>query len=342
MDMVFTGELIYSKDVNAVTQTNINEAAPAGNMTGPDNRIYWTNSTAAKVVPSVSNAMELTNTAKGYQYSVTAQLTKNFKSGFSGMIAYTYTMAKDVTSNPGSSAYSAFSSNSAVGSLNDPGLSYSGFATPNKLIGNVSYRIEYAKMLATTFSLVYQGYQQGRWSYTYSNDLNGDGVSSDLMYVPTSATDINFAAASGMTATEQQDAFWAYVQTNKYLKSHEGGYAARFGEVKPWIHRFDAKILQDVFSNFGKERKYTLQFSIDILNVGNMINNAWGTYSYNPLASYDNVRPLTVVTRGTSSVTPVYKLNATSLDDFTAKTSLSKDISTASTWGCLFGVRLIF
>jgi hypothetical protein len=124
-------------------------------------------------------------------------------------------------------------------------------------------------MLATTFSLVYQGYQTGRWSYTYSNDLNGYGVSSDLMYVPTSATDIAFADVSGMTASEQQDAFWAYVQSNKYLKSHEGGYAARFGEVKPWIHRFDAKLLQDIFTNFGGERKYplslVLMFSILVI-----------------------------------------------------------------------------
>jgi hypothetical protein len=59
-------------------------------------------------------------------------------------------------------------------------LSYSNIATPHKLIGNVSYRIEYARHLATTFSLVYQGYQQGRWTYTYYNDLNGDGVSSDI------------------------------------------------------------------------------------------------------------------------------------------------------------------
>jgi hypothetical protein len=341
-DMIFTGEAIYSKDINAITQVNINEAAPTGTMTGSDIRPYWTNSTVAKVVSSVSNAMELSNTKEGYQYSLTAQLTKNFSNGFSGMFAYTYTMAKDVTSNPGSSAYSAFSSNTAIGSLNDPGLSYSYFATPSKLVGDLSYRIEYAKMFATTFSLVYQGYQQGRWSYTYSNDLNGDGVSSDLMYVPSSATDINFVAASGMTAAEQQDAFWAYVQNNKYLKSHEGIYTQRFGEVKPWIHRFDAKILQDVFSNFGTDHKYTLQISIDILNVGNLLNDKWGTFTYNPLASYDNVRPLTVVTRGTSTTAPVYKLNATSLDDFTSKTTLSKDISTGSTWGCLLGIRLIF
>lgn len=340
--MIFTGEAIYSKDINAITQTNINEAATTGTMAGSDNRPFWTNSTAAKINASVSNAMELTNTKKGYQYSLTAQLTKNFHNGFSGMFAYTYTMAQDVTSNPGSSAFSAFSSNTAVGSLNDPGLSYSGFATPHKLVGDFSYRIEYAKMFATTFTLVYQGYQQGRWSYTYSNDQNGDGTSSDLIYVPANATDITFADASGMTAADEQAAFWNYVQGNKYLKSREGKYAERFGELRPWIHRFDAKILQDIFSNFGSDHKYTLQFSLDILNIGNMINDKWGTYAINPLASFDNVRPLTVVTRGNATTAPVYKLNATSLDDFATKTTLSKDLTTASTWGCLLGIRLIF
>jgi len=344
--MVFTVEAIFSKDINAVLQQNINLAAPTGKMTGPDNREYWVSTNAAKVNTTVASAMELDNTDEGYQYSVTGQLTKNFSKGFSGMFAYTYTMAYDLTANPGSAAYSAYSSNTAIGSLNDPGLSYSSFATPHKLLGNVSYRIEYAKHFATTFSLVYQGYQQGRWSYTYSNDLNGDGVSSDLMYIPASATEISFANfTSGgvtMTAAQQQEAFWNYINSNEYLHSRKGEYAERFGEIRPWMHRFDAKILQDIFANFGTNRKYTVQVSIDFLNIGNMINDAWGTWTYNPLASFDNVRPLTVVTRGTATTAPVYRLNATSLTDFANKTTLSKSISTSSTWGCLLGVRLIF
>jgi hypothetical protein len=338
-NMVFTGEAIFSKDINAVKQFNINETYPAGNMTGPDTRPYWTTN---KEVSTVANAMELQNTSEGYQYSLTAQLTRNFSKGLSGMFAYTYTKAMDITSNPGSAAYSAYSSNTAVGSLNNPGLSYSNFATPNKLVGNISYRIEYARFFATTISLVYQGYQTGRWSYTYSNDLNNDGISSDLMYIPASETELTFVAASGMTAAEQQTAFWNYVNSNKYLSSRKGQYAERFGEVQPWLHRFDAKLLQDIFSNFGTSRKYTLQFSVDFLNIGNLINDKWGTYIYNPLTSYDNVRPLTVNTKGTGTVVPTYRLNATSLDDFTTKTTLSKSISTSSTWGCLIGFRLIF
>jgi hypothetical protein len=100
--------------------------------------------------------------------------------------------------------------------------------------------------------------------------------------------------------------------------------------------------LQDVFSDFGTGHKYTLQFSVDFLNIGNLINDKWGTYYYNALALYDNVRPLSYVTRGTSTVVPTYKLNATSLDDFATKSKLTRSLSTSSTWGCLLGIRLIF
>ncbi len=345
--MIFTAEAMYSKDINAVQQININLADPTGTLAGPDNRMFWTSSTAAKVVSTVSAATELRNTKQGYQYSLTAMLTKNFSKGLSGMFAYTYTEAKDISANPGSSAYSAYSSNTSIGSLNDPELSYSLFSTPHKLIGSVSYKIEYAKHFATTFSLVYQGYQTGRWTYTYSNDLNGDGVTADIMYIPSSASEITFVdyTPSGgtlMTAAQQQDAFWEYVNRNEYLGSRKGQYAERYGEVQPWMHRFDAKILQDLFTNFGSDRKYTLQVSVDLLNVGNMINDSWGTYTYNPLTSYENVRPLTVVNRGNATNAPTFRLNATSLEDFTKKTTLSKSVSTSSTWGCLLGIRLIF
>ena len=345
--MILTLEGIYSKDINAVQQVNINQADPTGVLYGADNRYIWrdvdpNDASEVKVENGVAAATELRNTKKGYQYSFTAQLTKNFSKGLSGMFAYTYTMAKDISANPGSSAYSAYSSNTSINDLNNPELSYSNFSTPHRLIGSVSYRIEYAKHFATTISLVYQGYQTGRWTYTYYNDLNGDGISSDIMYIPKNPEEITFAAYKGMSAADQEEAFWAYVNNNEYLSSHKGQYAERYGDLQPWMHRFDAKILQDIFSNFGTERKFTLQLSLDLLNVGNMINDSWGTYWYNPLASYENVRPLRVVSTGSSTAAPTFRLNAETLESWDDLSKLSRSLSTSSTWGCLLGVRLIF
>lgn len=346
-NMVFTGEALFGKDINAIKQVNINEAPATGTMVGPDNRPFWVSSASRKYVTTVGSATVLTNTSEGYQYSLTAQLTKSFSNGLSGMVAYTYTMAKDLTSNPGSAAYSAYSSNTSVYSLNNPELSYSNFSTPHQIVGYASYRIEYIKMLSTTFTVSYRGNQEGRWSYTYSNDLNNDGISSDLMYIPKTDAELTFAplVVGGVTVAtpaEQATAFWAYVNSNEYLSSRKGMYAERFGEVRPWIHRFDVKILQDIFSNFGSANKYTLQVSLDLLNIGNMINDSWGAYTYNPLASFDNVRPLTRAALPTTTAAPTFTLNATSVDDFNAKTKLSKTISTTSTWGALLGLRFIF
>ena len=340
-NMIFTGEALFTKDINAVTQVNANETAPVGTMAGADNRPVWDNN--RKVNPSLSSAMMLTNTNKGYQFQLTAQLTKNFSKGLSGMIAYTYTNAKDVSANPGSTAYSVWTANASAYSLNDPRLSYSNFSIPHRLIGNLTYRVEYLRHLATTIGLVYQGMPAGRWSYTYSGDVNRDGSSnSDMMYIPASPSEISFVDAGGMTAQQQSAAFFEYVDNNKYLSAHKGGYAERFGDVRPWIHRFDIKVLQDVFVNFGKDNRLTLQVSLDMLNVGNLLNDSWGCYYYHALSSYDNVMPLRVVAGGTATAAPTFRLNANDVADFKTKSQLTKYVSTDSTWSMLLGFRLLF
>jgi len=140
----------------------------------------------------------------------------------------------------------------------------------------------------------------------------------------------------------QSQAFFEYVDNNAYLKARKGDYAERFGHVRPWIHRFDIKVLQDVFVNFGKDNRLTLQVSLDILNVGNLLNDSWGCYYYNALSSYDNVMPLSVASAGTTSQAPTFRLNADDIADFKAKSQLSKSLSTSSTWSMLLGFRLLF
>ena len=354
MDFLFTMEGMYSKDLNAIVQRNINEVVPTNVLSGPDKRQTWRNLatgvTTNKIYgtnpTNISNAMVLDNTSKGYQYSLTAQLTKKLSHGIAGSLAYTYSMAKDVTSNPGSSANSAWSSNSAINSLNDPGLSYSGFNVPHRVVGSASYRIEYAKFLATTISVFYTGRNQGRSSYTYSNDMNGDGNSSDLIYIPKNAGEIKFADYTSnsvtITAAEQQAAFWEFVEGNEYLSKQKGKYAERFGHVQPWLNRFDVKISQDVMANIGANRKGTLQVGLDILNAGNLINSDWGVYQTNGLMNYDNIRPLTYVRLEGGE--PVYRLNVSSasINEFKDKSKYVGDVSTSSTWGMLFSLRLIF
>jgi hypothetical protein len=358
-DMTFTAEAMYSKDIQAVVQKNINEKAPSGNFSGSDNRSTWrtningdyvafsNNANAnTRINTGVSNAMVLANEKDGYQYSIMTQLTKKFDHGLSGMIAYTFNAAKDLTSNPGSSANSAWSSNTAINSLNDPGLSYSGFNVPHRVVAAVTYRVEYINHLASTFSLFYSGYNQGRMSYTYSNDMNGDGNTSDLMYIPKTKDDIRFTdivSGGNVTATAdaQRDAFWSFVEGDKYLSANKGSYAERFGKMKPWLNRFDFKFAQDIFTNIGSSHKGTLSITLDVLNVGNLLNKDWGAFqNFGITNGYDNIQLLKVA--GFQNGQAIYQLNATDVAKFNSNAKFVDNVSTSSTWGMLLGVKLSF
>jgi hypothetical protein len=345
-----TIETLYTKDINAVVQENVNLPEAQSSFAGPDQRQRWTSN---KINSSIGSAMVLENTNKGYSYSFSAQLKKNFDFGLSAMIAYTYTMAKDESPNPGSTAASAWSSNVAVNNLNNPGLSYSGFAVPHRLVGSLSYKLTESRNFATTISIFYNGAPQGRNSYTFSNDMNGDNNSSDLLYIPTLSqlqsgafTFVDAKDKSGnvlMTAAAQRDAFWNYIQSDSYLRAHEGKYVDRFGEIMPWVHDFDLKLLQDIATNFGTKHKYTLQLSFDILNIGNLLNSNWGTQKTMGVLSYNNIALLTykgVVSA--SNPTPTYTLNATSITNFINNTQWVNYPSTTSTWNAMVGLRLIF
>jgi len=339
-NMILTVEALYSKDINAVVQQNKNLPNPQNVFMGVDGRPRWTN---RYVNSDVSSAMVLENSNKGYQAFFTAQLIKNFEYGFSGMVAYTYNVSKDVTSNPGSSAYSAWTSNLDAFNLNNPALGYSNFSVPHRVVGSLSYRIEYARHLATTISVFYNGAASGRSSVAYSNDMNGDGAVSDLIYIPNHKDEITFVDVVGkMTAAQQADKFMEYVKGDKYLSKHMGEYAGRFGVVNPWRNRWDVKVLQDVFADFGTDRRYTLQVSLDIVNAANLLSKNWGLYKKSGLANnYNVIMPLTY--KGVNHMgQPTYTLNAKDLADFDAKNQLINQVTTGSTWGMQLGIRLLF
>jgi hypothetical protein len=338
-DMTFTLEGLYSKDINAILQKNVNEATPNDRFSGSDNRPYYKKGTSNKINGAVSNAMVLGNTSEGYQYSITARLAKDFSHGFAGAIAYTRSEARDVTSNPGDQASSAWQSNVSVGSLNYPGLSYSNFSIPHRVIASLSYKLDYAKsLLSTTVSLFYEGAPQGRLNYIYSNDMNGDGHSSDLVYIPKDENDIIFVDKGDMTADMQKAAFFKFLEQDDYLNSHRGEYAQRFGAVMPWVHQLNLKIVQDFV--IIKERKSKIQLTLDVLNLGNLINSAWGVRRAQITGSDDNI-PLLQYAGTDANNRPQFTLPATSVESYYTETY--KDVlDYTSTWSMQLGCRFIF
>ncbi|HWB41645.1 MAG TPA: hypothetical protein VG500_10325, partial [Gemmatimonadales bacterium] len=101
----------------------------------------------------------------------------------------------------------------------------------------------------------------------------------DLIYIPATQGEILFTdctdgCGANVTPQQQWDAFDAFIEQDKYLRSHRGEIAERAGAVNPWYNNVDLRILQDFA--FGGITRHNFQLSLDLLNVGNLISSDWG------------------------------------------------------------------
>jgi hypothetical protein len=300
--IVGTLEGIYNKDLNIAKGFNYNLADPTPlNVAGyPDNRPMYPAANADKYLNKLTPAGQVTPTATGafnpvvlgnakdgYSWFVTAKLDKRFSNGLQASLAYTRSEQRILYDGIGDQLLNTWSLTPISNTGNDPGLSYSNFNVPHRVIANLSYRKEFLKNLATGISVFYEGSNQGRFSYTYSSDFNRDGQNNDLMYIPKDASEITFVnrpasnATSGVayTAQQQSDLFFAFVEQDEYLSSHKGQYAERNGGKLPWRNQVDLRLTQDIFKNIGAT-KNNFQFTVDILNFGNLLNSEWGTIDF--------------------------------------------------------------
>ena len=339
---VGTLEGIFSQNVNAIKYINANLPVPTSQFNGPDDRPRYTSN---RINGAVVNAVVLENTNQGAAYSFTVQLERPFANGLFFKAAYNYSSSRNLT-DAGSIAAGSFNGNAIVRDGNNPNLAYSQFDRPHRVITALTYRVEYAKIGATQFSLFYEGISggrtdggsSGRVSYNYSNDMNGDGHNAnDLIYVPATGATLNFEqfTASGRTFTveDQEAALEAYIQQDPYLSTIRGEYAERNGLVLPWLNRVDFGLVQEVFTNLGGKRN-TLQFRADILNVANLLNSDWGVSQSvinNRILNYRSVN---------ANGEPVYRM--VNAGQNLPSSTFRYNNTLNDTWQLQIGIRYIF
>jgi outer membrane receptor protein involved in Fe transport len=343
-----TVDLMFTKDIHAVKMRNVNLKAPAGKLTGVDDRpVYPTTQTGEELnyYPELGQEIILENTTKGYSMAATLQLSKSFSKGFYGSIAYTYTRAKEVSPNPGSRATSAWQSIYNVGPTNAVELGNSEYAIPHRIVADLSYRIAYTGHMATTLSFFYQGmnsfYYQGSsqspYSYLYSGDLNGDGNNSDLMYIYKSGAEVPFIATADYSVAQQQAAYDQFINSSPYLKKHKGEYASRYGALTPWFNQLDMRVLQDFFITTKGGTTHTLEVSLDMINLPNLISNKWKNWGYQQMYTIDD--PL-IFAGLDAKGSPTFKMNQ--YQDHLATGAFTPNISAATVWGMQLGLRYSF
>nr|WP_315223364.1 carboxypeptidase regulatory-like domain-containing protein [uncultured Flavobacterium sp.] len=320
---IVTFDMSYNKDINGVQVQNWGLKAPTGTLAGADNRLIYTAGDKG-----VNNAYVMTNSDKGSAFNASVKVQKSFDNGLYASLAYNYMKSQDVNSIEAEITGDAFAFNPALGNVNNAVLSNSKYGDNHRFIGVASKKWKYGKdKWATTMSTFFEYAQGGRFNYTYGGDINNDGSAvNDLIYVPTTAE----IGQMTFTGAGQGEAFDKFISQDKYLRDKRGEYVERYAAIAPWRGRWDLKLLQDY--NFkvssASEKKNTIQFSIDVLNIGNLLNSDWGLVQ-NPTS----VQPIGVSVVGN---TPTYTFTNTQTKTF------NYDASLASRWQAQFGIRYIF
>ncbi len=258
-----TGEFTYTKQLQDVMIENWDvkgDNSSWARMTGADNRLIYPSDYRI----NNRDTYVLTNTTKGYGWTANVTLNAEPVERLNIMASYTHTVNKNISALPGSNAGSVVN---AIYSVNGPRfatLQPSSFVIPDRVIGSITYRAKY-----DTYTLFYEGYRPTGYSFFYSNDVNGDGLVNDLIYIPRDDSEINFASDADRIA------FWKFVEQDDYLKAHRGEYAEAYAAHPPFVHRFDFRWAHDFNLKVGNTM-HKLQLSADFQNIGNLFSSRWG------------------------------------------------------------------
>ena len=263
-------EGIFNKTVNGVTISDWSMLPVNGfaRLNGADNRPMYPGT-----FRTGTKAFVLENTHKGYGYSGSVTVNMRPVEGLSLMAAYTHTVSKELTSMPGSAAESAFTYVPTVEGPNNIKLHNAQNVTPDRAFVSGTY----SDKVGNHFSLIYETWRSGNYSYMLANDMNADGYNYDALYIP---TDEQVANNEFRFATPDDAArFMDYVHNDKYLSKNQGKYAEAYSVYSPWIHRLDFSYKHDFKVKIGQSVN-KLQLSVDIKNILNLFNSNWGVAKY--------------------------------------------------------------
>jgi len=341
-----TLEVIYGKDIHAIVMRNADLVAPVRSLPAPDGRPYFGGAGNNSLNPSFGGAgagiYVLDNTSAGHSLNITAQLRKNFPFGLGASLGYSFTDARNTLKS--TEIASVLWQNEPVkGDPNNPELGYSEFGARHRIVGSATYTKSWSPTLKTRIGLFLEAAQGNRfagaggnrYSFIYSGDVNGDGQGgNDLIYIPRSQGEIKLdpcpsGCGANVSAAQQWTALNAFISQDGYLNSHRGQIADRFGEPNPWYNDVDLRILQE-FAIQGGAQRHGFELSLDILNVGHLLNSSWGVRK---VASAAATSPLKLV-RFDGTGAPVFNFTGPSQ-------TFIDDASLLSRWQMQIGLRYL-
>jgi len=261
---------------------------------------------------SFANVLLATGTNKGNGDAITLGVAQQPYPGVTWQLAYTRTRATEVSPLTSSVANSNWAARS-IFNPNEDVAARSAYEIRDRVSGTLNFEKALFGKLKSTFGVTYEGRRGKTYSWTYFNDLNGDGqAGNDLMYIPSAfgSGEVKFASV----AEEQR--FWDIVNQFPELRTSAGKVVGRNSGTAPWVSNFDVRLTQEV-PGFLSTHKAKIKF--DIFNFGNLLNRKWGRIDEVAFQSAGGNARSFVNYKGTDATTGKYVYSVSSLEDYTTR-----------------------
>ena len=168
---------------------------------------------------------------------------------------------------------------------NDPKLATSNFEIKHRVVSNIGYAINLTKKNILSANVFFNAQSGNPFTWGFVNSsIAGTGQAAGLSYIFKDATEaaqyigVNNAGVPSTTAAQQVADYENFINNNDYLKSRRGKFTERNGDFTPWNIQTDMRIMDE----YKLTDTQSFQFSISIINVGNMINKDWGRSYFVP------------------------------------------------------------
>ena len=293
--MTATIEWLWSRSYNSLVYRDINlrrtgagpdgrplygtwTVAPNGSITHDTNSqlLYNTNNKTGYDGPSFDDVYLLTNADRGKDKSrasyLTFMLRRPVRDHWGLTLSYTRGHATEVSPVSTSTAQSNFSRRVSI----DPNSDECGVSSTevrDRILATLTFKFALLRKTDTTLQFIYDGHTGRPYSFSFTNDANGDGATSnnnDLFYVPSGRNDPKIYWATPADA----DRFFAYLATNDRLRRYAGQIVPRNSERCPFQHRVAVRLMQQI----PLRGKFRAEFILNISNLPNLLDDAWGRY----------------------------------------------------------------
>lgn len=293
LGFTYTLEGIFTKTIKDVKFLQINLR---------DNPTWYAYDTAANLRkqpiysgssdPRLANAYLLTNTSKGYRFSITGRVARKFSNGFHFSTAYTYGQSKDISNGIRNSMESNWQLNQAL-NPNEPSLAWSNFDVRHRIITLAGFDRAWSDRWRTVVSIFFSAQSGSPFTYGFVNFTPQNTPQQvSLAYIPAKGETVNFFSnvysADGVTvirtAEEQARAFDHLIDNDKYLRKRRGNFTERNAGRTPWNVNADLHLAQELslFTSRPKNQRHTITLTLDIINFTNLLNKDWGWVYFSP------------------------------------------------------------